>query len=281
MDKKKLFQHKGTLLFLGLLSLLVISACNLTSLMGEPPAPPSVKITAPTQGGGIVVGDTITISFEATSSTEEMLIPFIELTLNSVNGESVASSGSMSSLGKISPVTGTLTWTAQQAGEYTLYLTAYDAEEKASAPDTLKVTVFARPEEVMSGKITLQNNQSYDILTQVIEYYDGDDPDFVAWNFPEGWSVQNPDMDEITSAHLFSVANEQQKSVTARLYDLKVVRKLYSDALWSYDNADFFMATGELYLYKRFKTPGEFALIQVLELNDESITFEYVLFDMP
>ncbi len=277
MKKENAALRKSTILFLSLIGILIVSACNLASLMET--EPPTVKITAPGQGEEIVAGDTITLSFEATSTTKDMTIPFVELNLNSVNGQSVASYGSMSSAGKVTPVAETVTWTPQQAGEYTLYMSAYDAEGNASAPDTLKVTVYARPQAGISGRVTLQNNQSYDIMTQVIEYYDGDG-DFVVWHYPEGWSVQNPDTNEITGVHLYSVANNHYKSVSERLYDVKLIRKLYSNSLWSFSNADFYVATGELYLFKRAKTPGGFILIPALDVNDESLTLEFVTFDI-
>ncbi len=250
------------------IAMLTLMACNLTTLFEEP-VPPSADITFPSQGTEFIVGDTVDITFTATGVNE---IPFVELTLNSINGASLASYGSPDAQGATS-LNQTLHWTPENAGDYELYLTAYDVSDKASTPAKLRITVFPRPTVIARGQVTLLNNQSFDPMTgQIGEANTGDiyvayyeSQKFAAWSTPDDGSF----------ALLFE---REGKNINELLSSIKVVRKLLSDSTrYSSFDSSLPMEAEKVYTFQRRQDPDQSVLFYLSAITESSITFEYAV----
>lgn len=105
----------------------VLLACNL-SIGGE--QAPAVSILAPLQGSSFGVGETVQVSYHAEGG---QTIARVEMTLE---GTVIAVQE-----GGTSPSEGVFSWTPQEAGNYSLILTAFDADGAASAPAGVSVIV--------------------------------------------------------------------------------------------------------------------------------------------
>lgn len=149
-------------IWITLVLLLSLTSCSLPGANSEPtaivyptaavaptsPPPPTAVPTPDTPNTEIVnvsseavAGNPVVISYAVESFTG---LSAVELTLNSVDGESIAFDRADDLKTEIGKIEYEALWTPDKAGEYTLFLTAYDVEKRASEPATVKITVSSR-----------------------------------------------------------------------------------------------------------------------------------------
>lgn len=111
------------------------------------PQKPSVEILSPPSGSQVALGEEVSVEYRATDATA---VVRVEL---EVGGEVIGAQNSPVAEGQ--PVmNGILTWTAEEAGSYTLIVHAYNKDRVASDPVGVSVTV-GEGEAVPGSTVTI------------------------------------------------------------------------------------------------------------------------------
>jgi hypothetical protein len=248
-------------------------SCNLIPLLTEPP---TIQISSPSQGEKIVAGTPLEISFLASGSSE---IPFVELTLNSINGQSLTSYGSPDAGGQTS-LRETLTWTPDGPGEYSLYLTAYDTQGRASNPATVTISVLPQPEIITSGSKVFLDSESFDFVTGEIDEIVGGDL-YISQNGPANFSAWANNYTQVGGVFLYNTNNTHYGEVTNLLFEKKNIQKIISDTTqYNFSDAAVPLEVFGLYLYKRHQPPGEYIFFMVTGVADDTVSLDYVVFNL-
>jgi hypothetical protein len=129
MPNKRSHQH--TLIFVSVTLVISVLACQLP---GSSTQPPTLTVISPPQGTQINLGDILEVVYHA---EDEQGVTRVEMSLD---GSLAAAQEAPVPQGQ-TPLEGILRWTPEAAGTYNLLLIAFNADETASAPAGVSITV--------------------------------------------------------------------------------------------------------------------------------------------
>ncbi len=254
----------------------------------------SIKLSsADTMKRSFIAGDKVEITFLAKGT---LGVPFVEMTLNSANGQSLASYGDANAQQGESRLEQTLTWTPEKEGEYTLYLTAYDTQKRASDPMTVYITVYPKPKIIDSDTVTLKEGDSYDFLTKkkgsyiggdlYLEYED-DSALFCMSNVGQDGGMQSGGQYLFNLRGLYGddYVNHVNEGVVALLSNPRVIKTILLDEIQEeLPKVDYCLPVSEssdLYIYQRAKSTGEYILVLVdIGEAPNEVLLDYVVFEL-
>lgn len=246
------------------------------------PQPPTVEISSTSLETEIVAGDAVEIDYSAQG---ESGVSLVELTLNSIDGQLLASHSSPDTQGETS-LQDTLTWIPDKPGEYSLYLTAYDPQKRASVPATLTITVFPLPKIIATGLTFLGAEDSFDFVSGKVGNLTGGDL-YIYRASDSGYIALANNIPQIGGQLLF----DADKAVTmdVEMYaashfvaNIETIQKITSASTQSnFTYLDVPLETYAVYLYQRHQPPGDYVLFTVAGFDSEGITLDYAVFEMP
>jgi hypothetical protein len=246
------------------------------------PEPPTVEIFSDQVETEILIGDAVEIAYLAQGKNG---IPRIVLTLDSIDGQVLDSDGIPDAQGETS-LRDTFTWTPDKPGEYSVFLTAYDTQERASAPATLTITVFPRPKIIATGFVFLRAEDSIDFVSGEIGNLTGGDLYIYRASASDYRTLAN-NVPQIGGQLLF----DADKAVTmdVEVYDAshfvtntETLKKISAASTQS--NFTFMevpLETYAVYLYQRNQTPGDYVLFTVADIEPDGVALDYAVFEMP
>ncbi len=245
------------------------------------PQLPTIEIL-PDLVAEIMLGEPAKIDFLAKS---EVGISRVELT--NTDDELLASLGSSGAPLDNLSFQNTLNWVPEKSGEYTLNLMAYDIQMQASDSVTLKIKVFQHPKIITSGFTALGAEDSFDFATGKKGNLSGGDlyiyrasaTDYraVANNIPQigGQLLYDGGYAAVTTAKTYEASHI--------LMDKQILERIVSaqknDS--SFTIFEVPLETYAIYLYKRHQAPGDYVLFNVAGFDSDSVTLEYVVFEIP
>jgi len=243
--------------------------------------PPTIEISSASVETEIVIGDAVEIAYLAQA---ENGIPTIELTLNSVDGQLLASHGSPDTQGETS-LQDTLAWTPDKPGEYSLYLTAYDTQGQASIPATLTITVFPLPKIIATGLVFLGAEDSFDFISGKVGDLTGGDLYIYRASASDYRALAN-NTPQIGGQLLFDA--EKAVTMDVEIFDashfvanIDTIKKITSASTEpNFTYLEVPLETYAVYLYKRHQTPGDYVLFTVAGIDSEGVSLDYAVFDI-
>lgn len=267
------FPEKPVFLTLILLILAIIS-CNLMPLLNEPP---TIQMFAPASGESVLAGNPLEITFLASGGTGG--ISFVELTLNSINGQSLASYGSPDAQGETS-LRASLNWTPDQAGEFNLYLTAYDSKGQASVPATATITVIPFPEILNTGSKVFLDSESFDFVAGTSGEFVGGDL-YIAKNGPSSFSAVANNPPQVGGVLLFNTRNSHYGELSDILVKKNTIQQIIDgNTQNNISPQEVPLELWGVYLYQRHQKPGDYILLICTGIVEDSISFDYVVFNL-
>ena len=247
----------------------------------EQPQPPSIEILLDLTDKETVVGKEVFVEYIATN---EAGISYIELTIDSVDGQSLTTEGSFDAPLNLTEIRSSLAWTPGKPGEYTLDLSVYDLENLAKASHTIKVMVYSLPEIITHGNVFLGQEESYDFVTGQRGHLEGGD--LYVYNLGDSIYTVGANNDPQIGGVLLFAAGELDltDSYTADhlITEAVVIKKILSTEIQANVAAvGDYLEKQDLYLFKRNQAPGEYILFTVDAVNSDGVMLNYVVFKMP